>query len=178
MPESAFDELTAALRLSLRDLSPDFTTDVDDKGGDVLLVTIRNPAHPYWGVSYEAAADRDGRITGALWFGQCEVTGHLPGGDAAAAIRSVTSGEIIAVVRYKSLDDLDDRHPSGWQRVLQVIPGSGGADDDTAAYEVLMRRLRTPPTLRDRLDRKTVGVFEVARFDDVTVIERLKSVKK
>ena len=81
-------------------------------------------------------------------------------------------------MRYKSRGDLDDRHPSGWQRVFQVIPGSGGVDDDTAAYDALMHRLDTPPTLWDRLDRRTVGVFEVARWDGVTVVERLKSVKK
>lgn len=178
MTYSGFDEFTASLRLSLRALTPDFLTDVNDKGEDVLLVTIHNPTHPYWGISYEAGIDKSGCITGSLWFGQCLVTPGLDGEQAEAAIRSITSGEIIAAVRYKSRNDMDERHPSGWHKVFQVIPGSDGVDDDTAAFESFMKKLNTPPTLWDRIDRKTVGVFEIARFGSVTVIERTKSVKK
>ncbi len=177
MSASGFNEFISALRLSLRDLSPDFTSDVNDKGEELLLVTVRNPHNPYWGVSYEAFLDKDGHIRGSLWFGQCEVTGFLAGEQAEAAIRSVTSGEITAVVRYKTDEDLEDRHPSGWQRVFQVLAEDDG-DDDRAALDALLGKLRSKPTFLDGFDRNTLGVFEVAVWNGVTVIRRTKTVKK
>lgn len=176
MSETRFSELMNTLRTGLRDLSPNFSTDVSENGGDVLLVTVRNPHDPYWGVTYEAGADRSGRVTGSLWFGQCRVTGFLDASDAAAAIRSVTNGQIVAVVRYRNEEDREDRHPSDLQKVFQLLPD--GQDDDSAAYASLMKKLHSEPGFFSRFDPDSLGVFEIAQWGEVTVLRRGKAAKK
>lgn len=170
MANSALSALADTLRISLRDLSPVIETDVSEQGDDMLVVTVRNPHDPYRGVTYEAGADHNGNVMGSLWFGQCEITGMLEAADAEAAIRSVVNGEIVTVVRYRNEEDRTDRHPTDRQWVFQLFPD--GQDDDTPRYTALIRKLRSKPTLWDRLDRWAVGVFEVARWGEVTVIQR------
>lgn len=176
MSASAFSELSARLRLSLRDLSPTFSSDANDRGQEILLVTVRNPLQPHWGITYEAGVDRDGRITGALWFGQCEITGLLPGDEAEAAIRAIVGGEIAVVVRYRTETDWEDRRPSGWQRIFRLLPGGedGGSPDsaDSAAFDALSDRLHSKPGFLDRLAGNRLGVFEIARWSSVEIVRR------
>ena len=175
MSYRSLDELSQALMAAFRTHHPTVTRDHTDRGAELLQFLIPNPQFPAYGVSYEAEQDRGGDITGQLWFGQCELSGNLPAVDAIPALSSVLSGEIVTVIRFKNQTTFEDRHPSGQQWVFQILPdGEDGDDSDGAAFTALLARLNSPISLRDRVSGVHIGIFEIARWDEVNIIRREK----
>lgn len=169
MAYGSMKELTVALSRAFSSYTPTVNEDVTDKGENLTLFVIPHPTEARYSVAVEAK-EAHGQIICALWFGSVSIASTVPAEQIIAAVEEILSDRIVAVVRYKNRKLYDARHPSGWVRVFQLTDDQ---DSDEAALTALLARLETPPTLLDRLPGGFgAGVFEIARWDDVTVTER------
>ncbi len=170
MPYNGLQELTTALTRTFAPHRPTIHEDVTDKGESISLFVIPHPTEPRYAVTAEAKETR-GNLICALWFGSVEIAKAIPADQIAAAMEEILSDRIVAVVKYKNRDTYDDRHPSGWQKLFQI---TDDRDNDEGALASLLARLETPPTFIDRLPGGIgAGVFEVARWSGVRLIERV-----
>ncbi len=151
-----------------RGYAPRATPDTDDKGREILLVTMPNPHDPRHSVALTATCRGEAVTTCALWFGAVEVTGALDPADAVAAVEEILAGNLVAIVRYKNRDAYDacrkaSAIPSQW---LYQMP------DDTDELSRMTARLSAKPGLVDRLTGHLVGVFEMYDWERTEIMER------
>ena len=170
MPYASAEEFVSALTRTFASYRPRTARDVTEKGQPVLQMVIPNEAHPRYSLSVEVTEyGRDRTVS--LWFGQTEVTSRLPEDDAVAAITEFLEDRMVTVARYKSRDAYDDRRPMEKARIYQ-IPVEDGEGQKPNELDRLRAKLETPATWLDRLLGRDTGVFEIARWSDVRVLER------
>ena len=170
MPYTSAEEFISALTRTFARFRPRTVRDTSEKGRPVLQMVIPNEVHPRYSLSVEVTEYGPDRLT-SLWFGQTEITSRLPEDDAAAAITEFLEDRMVTVVRYKNRDAHDDRHPMEKARVYQ-LPIEGEEGQEPSELDRLLERLDTPATWVDRLLGRDTGVFEIARWSDVRVVER------
>lgn len=169
MAYTGLKELTMDLSRRFSSYAPSVNEDVTDKGENVALFVIPHPTEARYSVAIEAKESYE-HLSCALWFGSVAIASAIPAEQISAAVEEILSDRIIAIVKYKNQDTYDDRHPMGWTRVFQITPDE---DSDEAALNSLLSRLETPPTWIDRRPGGLgTGIFEVARWSGVTVIDR------
>jgi hypothetical protein len=131
-------------------------------------MVIPNEAYPRYSLSLDVT-EYGRELSVSLWFGQTEITDRLPEDDAVRAIAEFLEDRIVTVARYKNRDAYDDRRPMEKARIYQISMDDGEGQGD---IDRLLARLETPATWLDRLLARDTGVFEIARWTDVRVVER------
>ena len=150
-----------------RDCRPTAVSDTTDKGEEVLELLLPNPADRRFSVSLTAHTLRGTVTFCELRFGQAEVASRLDPEEAVAAMETILSDSIVAIVRYKNRDAYDDCRkaapPSEW---LYQLP------DDAAELEAMLKRLQKPAGLLHKLIGTYTGVFEVYRWSGNEILSR------
>ena len=170
MPYSGAKEFISVLTLTFALYRPTSNEDVSDKGESMMTLVIPNPENPLYAISIDVFEGSGGDLRCAVWFGPVEISGYTEADDVTTVVEDILNDRAVTVLRYKTRDTYDDRHPTGnWQKIFWLVEG---ADRDGQALEAFLTRMATKPTLADRLLGNRTGIFEVARWSGVTVIER------
>ncbi len=172
MQPFTLEEFSSHLTRSLSRHRPRTVTDVTPKGRRVLEFILPHPTEPRFSISLQAEEIRGYVEKCTLWFGQAEITGALPPEDAVAAIEEIATDRVAAIVRYKNRRAYDDHRRATDANSQWVYQFTTDEDDDTAAYERMMDKLRTPAGTWERIRGRTVGVFEIIRWSGSEVLER------
>jgi hypothetical protein len=168
MPYASAEEFISTLTRTFASYRPRTVRDVSEKGQRVLQMVIPNETCPRYSLSIDVTEyGRD--ISVSLWFGQTEITNRLPQDDAAAAITEFLEDRMVTVARYKNRDAYDDCRPMERARVCQLSDDEEEGESELAR---LLARLETPATWLDRLLAHDTGVFEIARWSEVRIVER------
>jgi hypothetical protein len=150
-----------------RDCRPTAVSDTADKGEEILEMLLPNPSDRRFSVSLTAHTLRGTVAYCELRFGQAEVASRLDPEEAVAAMETILSDSIVAIVRYKNRDAYDGCRkaapPSEW---LYQLP------DDAAELEAMLARLKKPASFMDKLSGRYVGVFEAYRWSGSEIINR------
>ncbi len=151
------------------DSRPRVMTDVTDRGEPLSEFLLPHPTEPRFSVSLEIGTHKGAVDSCTLWFGQAEVSGALEPDEAIPAIGEILDDHIVAIVRYKDKDAYDNRRKAsaGFIERLYQLP------DDEAELEAMLTRLRRPATLWEKISGTHRGVFEVFRWSEHTMIERM-----
>ena len=84
----------------------------------------------------------------------------------------IAADRVVAIVRYKNRRAYDDHRKAANAPFQWVYQFTSDGDDDTATYEQMMDKLRTPASAWERFSERYVGVFEIIRWSDSEVLER------
>ena len=170
MPYASAEEFISTLTRTFAAYRPRTVRDVTEKGQPVLQMVIPNETYPRYSLSIDVTEyGRDMSVS--LWFGQTEITSRLPQDDAASAITEFLEDRMVTVARYKNRDAYDDRRPMEKARVYQ-LPVEKEDGEGESELDRLLARLAKPATWIDRLLARDTGVFEIARWSDVQIVER------
>ena len=169
MPQYTPDEFISLLTRAFSAHAPRAVSDTDPKGAPVLEWMLPNPHNPRFSLSLQVKGGNAYVDTCSLWFGQVEISGHMDADTAASAIDEIISDRVIAILRYKNRDAYENHRPSPRKWLYQLTDDE---DDESAELEVMKARLRTCPTLGEKISGKLLGVFEVYSWSAEEVIER------
>jgi len=172
MQPFTLEEFSSHLTRSLSRHRPRTVTDVTPKGRRVLEFILPHPTEPRFSVSLQAEEIQGYVEKCTLWFGQAEITGALPPEDAVSAIEEIAADRVVAIVRYKNRSAYDDHRKVTSAPCQWIYQFTGDGDDDTAAFERMVERLRSPASAWERFRGQYVGVFEIIRWSGSEVLER------
>ena len=173
MPHYTMEEYAALLTRTFtprfpRDCRPRAVSDVTDKGIPVMEFLLPHPDASQRSITLSACERRGMVESCSLWFGEAEIAGAMDPTDAMAAIEEILADHIVAIVRYKNTDALDNHRkistsPSEW---LYQLP------DDEGELTAMLDKLKKPATLMEKIRGKYTGVFEVYRWSGSELLER------
>ena len=103
-----------------------------------------------------------------VWFGQARLPYSVQPYEVFEYINPIVNDQAVAIVRYKNRRAYDD-HRQATDANSQWFYYLGS---DTAAYEQMMEKLRTPASAWERFSGRHVGVFEIIRWSGSEVLER------
>lgn len=163
------DEFAVLLTKAFAPYHPRVIKDTNDKGGSIMEFVLPNPEHPRFAVSLQVREDKGYADTCSLWFGQVEISGYMDIHSVVSAIEEIISDRVVVILRYKNQNAYDDHRPSSRKWMYQLTDDE---DDDSAALEAMKARLRTSPSLAEKISGKFLGTFEVFSWSENEVISR------
>ena len=169
MPQYTPDEFTSLLTRTFAAYQPRTVRDTDPKGVPVIEWMLPNPHDPRFSVSLQLRSGRAYVDTCSLWFGQIELSGHMSTDAVVSAIEEIISDRVVAILRYRNRDAYENHRPSTKKWLYQLTDDE---DDESAELEDMKARLRSAPTLTERISGKLLGTFEVFSWSESEVISR------